>query len=554
MSSPTSLKIAVRSYAVQIQNYTHKRKRKTSSASGKKRKGLPRPSDTTLVFDTETTTDHTQRLRFGTYRVYKKTKFMENGIFYEPENVTPDELQLLRTYTEKNDLVLRTREEFVRKIFYIYGYHHDGLILGFNLPFDLSRLATKASTSCASDMRGGFSLQLLPEKWLPNLLVKHLNSRSAFMRFASNERTLDSRSARKKRVKTETNYGYLQDVKTLAAALLGRSFSLGALADFLETERRKMGTDEHGGPLTPEYLDYAINDTLVTWECYVELKKKYEEHGLSETPPHRIYSEASLGKAYLRQMNLRPWTKAQKNFPPDIIGTIMSTYYGGRSEVCIRREITRILYCDFRSMYPTVCTLMGLWRYVIATGLKTDDWTKETCKLLDKVGLSDIRNPRFWRKLNVLIQVEPDDDILPVRAPYLVPGRRTEPSRTIGLNYLTAEFSNWYTLADCIASKVLTGRSPKVIRAIRFKPRGKQRGFKPIAIGGNDEYRIDPTTDDFYKRVIELRGEVQSAVARARAEGANAERGAPGIVSTDAQTACQLDQLRHLCRTQCAVL
>ena len=49
------------------------------------------------------------------------------------------------------------------------------------------------------------------------------------------------------------------------------------------------------------------------------------------------------------------------------MGIIMSTYYGGRSEVRFRRvRIAQVLYCDFLSMYPTVCTLMGLWRFVIA--------------------------------------------------------------------------------------------------------------------------------------------------------------------------------------------
>ena len=34
----------------------------------------------------------------------------------------------------------------------------------------------------------------------------------------------------------------------------------------------------------------------------------------------------------------------------------MSTYYGGRSEVRMRRMAVRVLYCDFLSMYPTVST------------------------------------------------------------------------------------------------------------------------------------------------------------------------------------------------------
>jgi hypothetical protein len=42
----------------------------------------------------------------------------------------------------------------------------------------------------------------------------------------------------------------------------------------------------------------------------------------------------------------------------------MSSYFGGRAEVHIRRTVVQTLYCDFASMYPTVCTLMGLWWFV----------------------------------------------------------------------------------------------------------------------------------------------------------------------------------------------
>jgi hypothetical protein len=299
----------------------------------------------------------------------------------------------------------------------------------------------------------------------------------------------------------------------LAAALLGRSFNLKSLADHLETEHRKLDTDEHGGPLTPEYLDYAVTDTDVTWECYVELRKQYDAHGLTETPPHRIYSEASLGKAYLLQMGIERWTKLQPDFSPELLGTIMSTYYGGRAEVRIRRHKTRVLYCDFRSMYPTVCTLMGLWRFVIATGIAQEDWTAEARMLLARVGLDDLKRQNIWKFLTTLVQISPDDDIFPVRARY------GEDSRTIGLNYLSSDAPLWFTLADCIASKLLTGKPPKILKAIRFTPKEPQSGLQSIVLGGNGKFRINPNKDDFYKRVIELRGQVQAALKAARAEG-----------------------------------
>ncbi len=517
MSTKIPMMIAVRGYAVVVRDEKEDKRKNENGAQPRTRKALKCPSEYAVVFDTETGTDHAQFLRIGTYQVRRRAALVEKGIFYEPGNVTFDDLKLLETYAKDKGLTLRTREDFVREVIYRYGYKYGGLIVGFNLPFDLSRLAISIFTSHGHDMRGGFSLELLPEKWLPNILVKHLNSRAAFMRFAAAPAIVDGRGMRRKQFKTQAKIGYFQDLKTLAAALLGRSFNLAGLATLLEVKHRKMDTGEHGGPLTAQYLDYAMNDTDVTWDCYAALLVRYAEHGLSGTPPHRIYSEASLGKAYLREMDIEPWCNVQRDFSPELLGIIMNTYYGGRAEIRIRRQKTRVLYCDYRSMYPSVCTLMGLWRFVIASGVEKHDCTADTSALLDRVTLADIRTPEFWKSLTVLVQVRPDADILPVRARY------AESARTIGLNELSSGQDHWYTLADVIASKLLSGKTPKVLRAIRFTAKELQNGLKPIIIGGDGAYRIDPYKDDFYRKVIELRGQIQQAAKRAHGEGRTEE-------------------------------
>jgi hypothetical protein len=40
-----------------------------------------------------------------------------------------------------------------------------------------------------------------------------------------------------------------------------------------------------------------------------------------------IYSEAGLGKAYLKQMGVQPWQDVQPDMPPDLTGAIVSSYY-----------------------------------------------------------------------------------------------------------------------------------------------------------------------------------------------------------------------------------
>ena len=45
-----------------------------------------------LIFDTETTSDAAQSLRFGTYQYRSGDMLDESGIFYDPEGVSADEL------------------------------------------------------------------------------------------------------------------------------------------------------------------------------------------------------------------------------------------------------------------------------------------------------------------------------------------------------------------------------------------------------------------------------------------------------------------------------
>jgi hypothetical protein len=138
----------------------------------------------------------------------------------------------------------------------------------------------------------------------------------------------------------------------------------------------------------------------------------------------------------------------QPDFPPDIIGIIMSAYYGGRAEVRLRRTVSQVLYCDFASMYPTVCTLMGLWDFVVAKGVTWRESTKEAQLFLDQITLSDLQGARPWRQLHTIVQVQPDADIFPVRARYA-----DQQQYTIGLNYLTSELPLWFTVADCVGTK-----------------------------------------------------------------------------------------------------
>lgn len=460
------------------------------------------PSEWVLTFDTETRTDPSQALRVGFYQVRKAGELAEEGAFYWPGCLDDCELGDLRSYCDAQGLSLRTVEDFNERVFLNIGYDCGGTIAGFNLPFDISRIAIHHGPARGS-MRGGFSFQLVKSRNRPRVQVKHLSRRASLIQFSSFWDQPTPRGMRKRGLKADHHKGCFVDVKTFAAAETSRGHSLESLCDALDTKTKKTGSDDHGGPLTPEYLDYARSDVQAAWECYAALMGGYAKHDLS-TPAHKIISEASIGKAYLKEMGVRPLMACQ-DVPRDLFGRIMSTFYGGRAEVRIRREIVEVIYTDFKSMYPTVNALMGLWRFVIADGFTWADATAETRAFLTKVSRDDLKRPDTWRALDALVKIRPDEDLLPVRAEY--DGK----ANTTGLNFLSHDDGLWFTLADVIAAKVLTGKAPEIIEAIRFEPGKPQSGLKPINLFGNPDYKIDPEKDDAFNRLIDLRDEAKAA-------------------------------------------
>lgn len=496
------LAVAIRAFAgpqftVLADPKDKKQKRKRSTAAA---------SEFTLVFDTETTADPAQSLRFGAYQFYKGNELDEEGIIYDRDGVTPAELDCLKTYACEHRLRLRTRAEFVDDVFFARAYKLRATIVGFNLPFDISRLAIRHGTARTptanepSAMRGGFTFKLSDQKIYPGIRVKHMSRRAALISFAATMGQPDSRGQRNRGSKSPIRRGHFIDVKTLAGALFARNFSLSSLCAFLKVEHPKLDYDDFAAPISPDMIRYAVADVQATWECYQAVMCRFGLLGLHDTKPEKIYSEASIGKAYIKAMGIQPWRKVQPNFPRDMTAKIMGSYFGGRSEVRIRREMRQVMLCDFLSMYPTVCTLMGLWRFVIAEGMTWQDSTDETRVLLDNMDLAALQSKAAWQSLTTLVRVQPDADIFPVRADYQQKGQNT-----IGANHLTAETPLWFTLADCFASKLLTGKAPMVVEAVTFVSGKRQSDLSAIKISGNEAYRVDPNETDFFKRVIELR-------------------------------------------------
>ncbi len=461
----------------------------------------PKWSEHVLVFDTETTVDTSQSLTFGAYRFCEATPqgeyvCLEEGLFHA-DSPGSQSLEILRNYLNSNSpdtpkqspgkLRLRSRSEFIEKVLW-EAIHAGAMVVGFNLPFDLSRLAVNWSKA----HNGGWSLvvslrcsritgEMEPNPDRPRIRVTSKDSKSAFI------------ALMRPRIAKEWPSGRFLDLHTLASALHSESYSLDKACAVFDVPG-KLNHDPTG-KISGSEIDYCRQDVKATTDLLNNMRREFDLHPIA-LPPDRAYSAASIAKAYLDAMGIIPPRDKFKT-PHRMLGIAMQAYYGGRAECRIRHVQVPIVHTDFTSQYPSVNALLGNGDILTAENLSFEDVTGEIRQFLGKVTLEYAFNPRFWNRLKFFALVRPDNDIFPVRAVY------NNETQNIGINRLRSEKPIWFAGPDVIASILLTGKVPHIEKAIRMVPHGKQLGLQSTKLRGM--VTINPKIDDFFRHVIEQR-------------------------------------------------
>ena len=159
----------------------------------------------------------------------------QEGFFYDPDEVTKSELRKLQNFaklhkaetaTDVSDTIhIQTRKDFLEKIFFPLGLS-GVLIVAFNMPFDISRIA--ADTREARQINDDWSFVMLDEPFCPRIIVTRKDGKIAFFRFSGVQ--YNPKTKKKKMVPR----GRFLDVRTLAWALRNVSFSVQSLCAVLK--------------------------------------------------------------------------------------------------------------------------------------------------------------------------------------------------------------------------------------------------------------------------------------------------------------------------------
>lgn len=440
-----------------------------------------------LVFDTETKSDDSKELIFGSCGIWINKKLDKFYIFYD-DNLKKSDVTKIQNICSKYNVIVISRTKFVDVVFYPYVFVSRAKCIGFNLPFDLSRLATYHTES--RKYHNGFSFTLSQNKRNPNIVIKSLNSKSQFIEFTKPLRKPDEQ-------KKPIYKGCFIDAKTFVFALTNESHSLESALEKLECAMKKLDAKKHG-IISDEYIGYNINDTLATYHLYLCSMRRYENYCLAKSE-NKLFSPASIGKGYLEKIGIQSFFKQNPDFPKEILGHIMMTYYGGKTGVMIRKVSTPVSYVDFTSMYPTLFVLLDLYKFLISKKIIYNNTTYETQGFLNDITLNDIHNKETWRHLTTICKIVPNNDILPVRSDY---GHKN--TTNIGINHLKSIDGTaiWYTVPDLIASKIQSGKTPIIQEAITFSPQGVQEGLQNIEVLKGITVKKG---EDFIKKIIEER-------------------------------------------------
>jgi len=463
-----------------------------------------------LVFDTETTLDPAQKLNFGAFRhcklVGSKYVCVAEGIFHR-DDLSERELKFLQQYRSnpptlasaehfpaKSELILTSRASFVKSVFW-NSIKKGELIVSFNSPFDLSRLAvwfrqgkkgTDWSLAFAALWKNPKTGRIAPNPQKPRIVIDAQNSKMAFIKLGS---ILNKKEWPKA--------GRFLDMRTLAWALRNRSFNLNGACKAFKVRGKK--DHKPSGKISSEEIEYCREDVAATHRVLNAMMREFNRNPIP-LHPDKSFSPASIAKAYLKEMGIKQ-PKQHFGVSNKTIGIAMQSYYGGRAECRIRRTSVPVIHTDFTSQYPTVNALLGNWNVLTSGAVRFEDCTASTKKLLSRTTLENTFDKEFWKHLSFFALVKPQDDILPVRTVY--DSGHNKRTQNIGLNYLSSQTPIWYAGPDVIASTILMGKTPQILKALRMIPVGRQRNLKPTNLGGMVE--IKPAEMDFYRTVIEQR-------------------------------------------------
>jgi hypothetical protein len=469
---------------------------------------VSQPKDA-LIFRCATTSDEKKDLLFGAYICAELEGAgyvaKEIGLFYRKGH--PEEIQALTRFVKGSAYELGSEEEFRRGVFLKY-LKAGALIVAYDAPFEISRIAIKWNRSAKTRRAFSFYFRMFRDKktgkmrpsgYEPEISIESIDAAKAIYRPIKYK--FHDRDAEREEEDKKFSNVHILDLKTLTSVLTGEVYSFPSSCNIFGAPVSRQHRN-HSRVTKPaiEHLLRGVNAELVLLN---RLQQEFGWHPV-DLPPARCYSPATLAKSYLSAMGIRPPQQKFK-IPDRINGIATQASAGGRAECMIRGTVIPGTYVDLHAQFPAVSHRLGCRELLCAESLEFPDFTIGARKMLERASLDGCFRPAFWKQLRWYALVELNDDVVPIRAKF---GLRADSDPTLGWNFLTSKQPIWMTGPDVIAAKLMTGKPLKILEAIKVVPHGVQPGLVRVKL--HSQMKVDPRRDDLAVKLVELRSSMKS--------------------------------------------
>jgi hypothetical protein len=461
-----------------------------------------------LIFRCATTGDEKKELLFGAYicAELKDTEYVANeiGLFYREGQ--PEEFRALARFAGGSAYQLGSVEEFRRGVFLKYVKAR-ALIVAYDAPLEISRIAIKWNKSAKTRRAFSFYFRMFwdkkagkmrPSGYEPGISIESIDAAKAIYRPIKYK--CEERDAKKEEEKKFSNV-HILDLKTLTSVLTGEVYSFRSACDIfgVPASRQRKSYPR----VTKPAIERLLRDVTAELELLNRHNREFGQHPVN-LPPDRCYSPATLAKSYLSAMGIKPPQEKFK-IPDRINGIATQASAGGRAECMIRQTPVPVTYVDFHAQFPAVSHRLGCRELLCAESLEFPDFARGAREMVERTNLDDCFRSKVWKSFRWLALVEPNDDVAPMRAKF---GQRADSDPTMAWNFLTSKQPIWMTGPDLIAAKLMTGKTLKILKAIKIVPHGVQHGLMPVKLFS--QMKVDPRRDDLAVKLVELRSAMKS--------------------------------------------
>jgi hypothetical protein len=394
------------------------------------------------------------------------------------------------------------RKEFVDTVLWRSAFKQELPLVGWSLPVDLGRLAVSWSRARGADA-DAVSLTVwtqakLPRRepgtarrrpvlangevenqFRPRIEVRVLDGGRAFISFTRtfNPDRIDLIAEGSNGV---VDPAYRKQGRFISGQTLASSLNDEPLHTLAEAcDSFAVAPPDESAAGSHRFLQ-ALAEHAALVRLYRQLiEVEHERVGAGRLSPEKVFSQAAYGRAVLDAAGIEPPLARNPDFDRQLLAEAMGATFGGECTVTFRLppEPLPCLFYDYSSLYAVVASLQQADRLLKADRLVVvEEDPAAVLAELRAILLEDLLDPAGHARLAFrFVELLPDGGWLPHR----VPAAKHWKSQ---VSELGCDQPLIYAAQDVVRAIQETGVVPRLVRAWRIEPVGRQESLRPVQL------------------------------------------------------------------------